>query len=421
MAFPDPAAPSAAPLTAPTAYDVNRIRWHFPALREGAAHFDGPGGSQVPDSVATAVVETLTSAISNRGAVTPAERRADRIVLAARAAMADLLAAEPGGVVFGRSATELTFHLARTISQDWGPGDEVVVSRLDHDANVRPWVLAAEARGATVRWADFDPATGELDPGVVADVVTDRARLVAVTAASNLIGTRPDLPAIADVAHASGALLWVDGVHATAHVSTDVTATGADFWVCSPYKFLGPHLGVLAAAPDLLETLHPAKLVPSSDAVPERFELGTLPYELLAGTTAAVDFLADLAQPDPAAPRRDRLVTSFAALEEHEDGLLAVLEARLRAIPGLTTYSNAKRRTPTLLVTVEGHDPQDLRAALAERGVNAPAGNFYAWECSHHLGLGAAGGLRMGLAPYTNADDVDRLATGLEEMGRTAT
>jgi cysteine desulfurase family protein (TIGR01976 family) len=404
-----------APL-APSAYDVDRIRWHFPALHEGAAHFDGPGGSQVPDTVATAVVETLTSAISNRGSVTAAERRADRVVVEARAAMGDLLSVEPGGVVFGRSATELTFHLARTLSSDWGPGDEVVVSRLDHDANVRPWVLAAEARGATVRWAEFDPSTGELAPEAVAAVVGERTRLVAVTAASNLIGTRPDLPAIAEIVHAAGALFWVDGVHATAHVLTDVPASGADFWVCSPYKFLGPHLGVLGASPALLETLHPAKLVPSSDAVPDRFELGTLPYELLAGTTAAVDFLADLALTDPSRPRRERLVASFAALEAHEDALLATLEARLRAIPGLTAYSNAQRRTPTVLVTVEGHDPQDLRTALAERGVNAPAGSFYAWECSHHLGLGPAGGLRMGLAPYTNADDVDRLATGLEEI-----
>jgi len=400
----------------PSAYDVDRIRWHFPALREGAAHFDGPGGSQVPDAVATAVVETLTSAISNRGTVTAAERRADRIVVEARAAMGDLLAVDPGGIVFGRSATELTFHLARTLSSDWGPGDEVVVTRLDHDANVRPWVLVAEARGATVRWAEFDTSTGELTPDAVQAVVSRRTRLVAVTAASNLIGTRPDLPAMAEIAHAAGALLWVDGVHATAHVLTDVPASGADFWVCSPYKFLGPHLGVLAASPGLLDTLHPAKLVPSSDAVPERFELGTLPYELLAGTTAAVDFLADLALTDPSRPRRERLVTSFAALEAHEDALLATLEARLRAIPGLTAYSNAQHRTPTLLVTVEGHDPQDLRVALAERGVNAPAGHFYAWECSHHLGLGAAGGLRMGLAPYTSADDVDRLATGLEQV-----
>ncbi|WP_323095444.1 cysteine desulfurase-like protein [Intrasporangium sp. YIM S08009] len=410
------------------AFDVDRVRSHFPSLRSGAAHFDGPGGSQTPDVVARAVADTMTSSISNRGTVTPAERRADAVVLDARAAIGDLLGADPRGVVFGRSATELTFHLARTLSAGWGPGDEVVVSRLDHDANVRPWVLAAEARGATVRWVGFDPATGELDASDVAAAVCDRTRLVAVTAASNLIGTRPDLPAVADVAHDAGALLWVDGVHSTAHVSTDVAAAGADFWVCSPYKFLGPHLGALAARPELLETLHPAKLVPSTDAVPERFELGTLPYELLAGTTAAIDFLATLDSDESDASgtadasasgtrtRREALVASFAALEAHEDALLATLEERLRAVPGLTVWSNAKRRTPTLLFTLDGLDPQAVREGLAERGVNAPAGHFYAWECSHHLGLGAVGGVRAGLAPYTSADDVERLARGVEEI-----
>jgi cysteine desulfurase family protein (TIGR01976 family) len=330
--------------------------------------------------------------------------------------MADLLGADPRGIVYGRSATALTYDLARAMAKGWGPGDEVVVTRLDHDSNIRPWVQVAEAVGATVRWVDFDPESGELPTAAVAGVLSDRTRLVATTAAGNLIGTRPDTAAISEAAHAVGALHWVDGVHATAHLAVDVAALGADVWTCSPYKFLGPHCGVLAADPALLETLHPDKLLPSSDAVPERFELGTLPYELLAGTTAAVDFLADLALTDPSRPRRERLVASFAALEEHEDALLATLEGRLRAIPGLTAYSNAKHRTPTLLVTVEGRDPQELRAALAERGVNAPAGHFYAWDCSHHLGLGATGGLRMGLAPYTNADDIDRLATGLEEI-----
>ena len=399
-------------------YDVERIRSQFPALLEGAAHFDGPGGTQTPEAVAGAVASTMTSAVSNRGTVTASERRADSIVRTARDAMGDLLGADPGGIVFGRSATELTFHLARTFAQGWGPGDEIVVSRLDHDANVRPWVLAADAVGATVRWLEFDPASGELATDDVARLVTRRTRLVAVTAASNLIGTRPDLPAIADLAHEAGALLWVDGVHATAHVLTDVPASGADVWVCSPYKFLGPHLGALAARPELLETLHPAKLVPSTEAVPERFELGTLSYELLAGTTAAVDFLADLVP--GAGTRRQRLARSFAALEEHEDALLARLEQRLRAVPGVTVWSNAKRRTPTLLFTLDGHDPQDVCIGLAERGVNAPAGNFYAWECSHHLGLGAAGGLRAGLAPYSNADDVERLAQGVEEIARVA-
>ncbi len=397
-------------------YDVAAVRAHFPALLEGAAHFDGPGGTQTPDTVGAAVADALTSAVANRGAVTPAERRAESIVVAARAAMGDLLGLAPEGVVFGRSATELTFIVARTLAAGWGPGDEVVVSRLDHDANVRPWVLCAEAAGATVRWVDFDPTSGELTPDDVAAVVGPHTRLVALTAASNLIGTRPDLPAIASVVHDVGALFYVDGVHATAHVLTDVPASGADFWVCSPYKFLGPHLGVLGARPETLEPLHPAKLLPSSDAVPERFEFGTLPYELLAGTTAAVDFLAGLASSGPDDGRRDRLVASFATLEAHEDGLLEWLEPRIRALPGVTVHSNAERRTPTLLFTSDRMSPQAIREALAEVGVNAPAGSFYAWETSHHLGLGADGGVRVGLAPYTDRSDVERLVDGLTDV-----
>ena len=394
-------------------YDVDAVRARFPALLEGAAHFDGPGGTQSPDTVAAAVAGMLTAAVANRGFVTAAERRAESCVVEARAAMGDLLGLDPGGIVFGRSATELTFMVARTLSAGWGPGDEVVVSRLDHDANVRPWVLAAEAAGATVRWVAFDPSTGELTPDDVAQVVGPRTRLVALTAASNLIGTRPDLPAIAALAHTAGALFYVDGVHATAHVLTDVPASGADFWVCSPYKFLGPHLGVLGAAPATLDGMHPAKLLPSTDAAPERFELGTLPYELLAGTTAAVDFLGGMAPAEAGASRRQRLVASYAALEAHEDELLAWLEPRIRALPGVRVYSNAPHRTPTLLFTADHVPPPAIRAALAEVGVNAPAGNFYAWEPSHHLGLGAEGGVRVGLAPYTDRSDVERLVDGL--------
>jgi len=397
-------------------YDVAAVRSHFPALREGAAHFDGPGGTQTPDVVAEAVATMLTSAVANRGSVTAAERRADRIVHEARAAMGDLLGVVPEGIAFGRSATELTFLVARTLSQGWGPGDEVVVTRLDHDANVRPWVIAAEHVGAAVTLADFEPLTGEL-PGIdIAHVVSERTRLIAVTGASNLIGTRPDLCGLAEIAHAVGAQLYVDGVHSTAHVFTDVEASGADFWVCSPYKFLGPHLGVLGARPETLEALRPAKLLPSTDTVPERFELGTLPYELLAGTTAAVDFLAGLAPSEKGASRRERLASSYAALEEHEDELLAWLEPRIRALPGVRVYSNARRRTPTLLFTSDRVPPQTIRAALAEVGVNAPAGNFYAWEPSHHLGLGAEGGVRVGLAPYTDQSDVERLVEGLTDL-----
>ena len=395
-------------------YDVAAVRAQFPALRSGTAHFDGPGGTQVPEAVARAVAETLTSSIANRGRITAAERLADDVVLGARSAVADLLGADPRGVVFGRSATQLTFGLAGTLANGWGPGDEVVVSRLDHDANVRPWVLAAEAAGATVRWAAFDPATGELTADDVAEVLTARTKLVAVTGASNLIGTRPPVAEIAALVHGAGALLAVDGVHLTAHATDDVRALGADFFTCSPYKFLGPHCGVLAAAPELLETLAPAKLLPSSNDVPERFELGTLPYELLAGTTAAVDFLAGLG--DGTGTRRERLLAGMGALEQYEDGLREHLEAGLADLPGVHLWSRAGHRTPTVLLTFDGHAAADAFRFLAERGVNAPAGHFYAIEASRWLGLGDTGGLRAGLAPYTDRDDVDRLLAGLREF-----
>jgi cysteine desulfurase family protein (TIGR01976 family) len=400
-----------------TSYDVARVRSHFPQLQEGdglgAAHFDGPGGSQTPEPVARAVYDVLAGPLANEGEATPAERNATRAVRRGREAMADLLNADPRGVVFGRSMTQLTMDLARTLSRGWGPGDEVVVTRLDHDSNVRSWTIAAERAGATVRWVDFDPESGELDPGQVESVLSDRTRVVAITAASNLIGTRPDLAAISGPVHEAGALLHVDGVHLTAHASVDVTALGADVFVCSPYKFLGPHCGVLAARPDLLETLRPDKLRPASDAVPDRFELGTLPYELLAGTAAAVDFLADLVPGEGS--RRERIVASYAALEEHEDRLRRRIEEALTELPGVTLRSRAARRTPTLLLTFADHHPQDVRRQLASRNVNAPAGSFYAYEASRHLGLGDEGGLRIGLAPYTDDADVDRLLDGLRE------
>jgi cysteine desulfurase family protein (TIGR01976 family) len=395
--------------------DVAAVRAHFPALAAGAAHFDGPGGSQVPDVVAAAVAATLTAPMANRGSVTRAERNAEAVVLAARAAVADLVDGDPGGVVFGRSATALTYEFSRVLSAGWGPGDEVVVTRLDHDANIRPWVQAAQDRGATVRWAEFDPGSGELDSGAVGMLISERTRLVAVTGASNLIGTRPDLGAISGQAHAVGALTWVDGVHLTAHAPVDVADLGADFYACSPYKFLGPHCGCVIAAPALLETLHPDKLLPSTDAVPERFELGTLPYELLAGTTAAIDFLADLGA---GGNRRGRLVTAMDAIEAHEDRLRERIENGVHDLPGVTLWSRAKRRTPTQLLTFEGRSTADAYRFLAERDVNAPAGSFYAIEASRWLGLGDTGGLRVGLAPYNDDEDVDRLLSGLTAFTR---
>jgi cysteine desulfurase family protein (TIGR01976 family) len=399
-------------------YDVAAVRAHFPALGEGIAYFDGPGGSQTPAPVAQAVATTMLRGISNRGHRTATERRADAVVTQARAAVGDFLNTDPGGVVFGRSMTQLTFDLARTLAKDWGPGDEVLVSRLDHDGNVRPWVIAATAAGATVRWIDFDPETGELTLADVAAHLSPRTRLVALTGGSNLIGTRPDLPPIAAAVHATGALFFVDGVHLSAHAAVDVEALGADVFVCSPYKFFGPHCGVLAARPSLLESLRPDKLLPSTDDVPERFELGTLPYELLAGVTAAIDFLAALS-PDAQGTRRARLEASIAASDRHETRLRERIEREVSTRPGVTLHSRAAHRTPTLLFTFDGRPADDAYRFLAERGVNAPAGSFYAYEPARRLGLGPAGGLRVGLAPYTDDTDVDRLIEGLERFTRT--
>ncbi|WP_413755500.1 cysteine desulfurase-like protein [Streptomyces sp. MMBL 11-3] len=396
-------------------YDIGALRARFPALDAGIAHFDGPGGTQTPQPVIRAIADALTRPLSIRGRLTPGERNAEAIVTGARRAMADLLGAQPTGIVFGRSATQLTYDFAHTLAKTWTPGDEVVVTRLDHDANIRPWVQAAARTGATVRWADFDPATGELTADDVRAVLSPRTRLVAVTAASNLIGTLPPIAGISALAHDVGALAYVDGVHYAAHAPVDLERLGADFFVCSPYKFFGPHHGVLAARPELLETLWPDKLLPSTDAVPERFELGTLPYEFLAGTEAAVDFLAGL-EPDAEGTRRQRLGAAFTALEAHEHSLRAQLDKGLSALPGVRIHSRAAHRTPTLLLTFESRPAAEAYPFLAERGVHAPAGSFYAIEASRRIGLGDTGGLRVGLAPYNDEEDIERLLTGLAEF-----
>ena len=401
-------------------YDVDRVRARIPALKDGTAFFDGPGGTQMPDIVADAMADLLKAGVSNRGTVTAAERRAEDAVQAARMAGADLVNGDPRGIVFGRSMTELTFEVARTLAQSWGPGDEIVVTRLDHDGDVRPWVTYAERTGATVRWAPFDPRTAVMTPDDVLRLVNANTRLVAVTGASNLLGTRPDVAAIGAQLASSDALFFIDGVHLTAHAAVDMEAMGADFYACSPYKFLGPHCGMVAASPALLETMHPDKLRPSTDQVPERFELGTLPYELLAGVTAAVDFLADLVPGDESTmSRRERLVRSMRALEEYEDSLHMRMRAGLEEIEGVHLYGHAPLRTPTELFSVDGVDSADVYRGLAERGVNAPASSFYAIEASEWIGLGSRGAVRVGLAPYTNSDDVDRLLDGVAELAGT--
>jgi cysteine desulfurase family protein (TIGR01976 family) len=392
-------------------YDVETVRAQFPALAEGLAHFDGPGGTQVPEAVATAVAGALRSAVSNRHGDFASSARADAIVDDARAAVGDLLGSDPGGVFFGPSMTANTYVLARALGATWQPGDEVVVSRLDHDADVRPWVQAAARAGATVRWAEFDEKTCELPAEQYDELLTERTKLVAVTAASNAVGTRPDVRDIADRAHTVGALLHVDGVHATPHGTVDVRALGADFYSCSAYKWYGPHVGVTVADPALLATLTPDKLVPSSDEVPDRFEFGTPAFEQLAGVTAAVDWIASLGS---GATRRERVVDAMRLITAHEDEVFARLRDGLAARDDVTLVGAPVRRTPTIAFTVAGRSPQQVARALGERGVCVWAGNYYAVELMRALGLEDGGGaVRAGVVCYSTTDEVDRLLGAL--------
>jgi cysteine desulfurase family protein (TIGR01976 family) len=384
------------------------VRPEFPALAEGLAQFDGPGGTQVPGVVADAVAAAYRSAVSNRHGGFTSSDRADEIVAAARQAAADLLGADPRGVIVGQSMTANTFVLAGALAKSWRPGDEVVVSRLDHDANIRPWVLAAARAGATVRWVDPDVAT-DLHPESYDDVLTDRTRLVAVTAASNATGSRPDLAAIAAKAHAVGALVHVDGVHATPHAPVAWDAAGADFWACSAYKWYGPHLGLTVADPALLETLQPDKLLPSSDDVPDRFELGTSQFAQLVALTAAVDWIASLGS---GATRREQVLAAVATMAQHEEAVFAVLLAGLRDRSDVRLVGDPSRRTPTVAFTRDGETPQQTAARLAEQRVAVWAGHYYAVELMQLLGL-PDGAVRAGVVAYTDLDDVERLLSAL--------
>src|SRR5262245_13244009 len=303
-----------------------------------------------------------------------------------REAVADLVGGVPEGVVLGPNMTTLTYRIAAALAATWLPGDEVVVSRLDHDANIRPWMQAAERAGAVVRWAEIDTATGELPAEQYASLLGDRTKLVAVTAASNILGTRPDVAASIEMARAAGALSYVDGVHATPHGPVDIGALGADFYVTSAYKWSGPHIGALISDPSLLETLHADKLEPAPDEVPDRFEYGTPPFADLAGVAAAVDHLAGL---DDAASgtRRERILASMAAAEAHEQQLFGVLLGGLEAMQHVTTYGKAPRRTATAYFTLSGKSPRQVAEHLADRRVNVWNGDNYAWELTGALGI----------------------------------
>lgn len=398
------------------AFQIEVARAGYPALAEGFAHFDAAAGSLVARAAADAAHAVMTAAVANRSAAFEPGRRSIRIVEQARAAVADLLGAQAEGVVFGSSATSLTYLFSRTLAQTWRPGDEIVVSRLDHDANVRPWVQAASAAGAAVRWASFDLETGALPTGQYRDLLTERTRLVALTAGSNANGAIPAVATISALAHKVGALCYVDGVHATPHVPTDVAALGADFYVTSAYKWSGPHLAACAADPALLETLRPWKLVPSPDRVPERFEHGTPNFAGLAAMTAAVEHIAGL---DPAATgtRRERVLQSMAAVRGYESEVFAELVKGLAEVPGIWIVPAPEHRCPTIAFRLDGQDPADTAAALGERGVCVFSGDYYAAEFFTALGIRDSGGaVRASIYHYTTSADVERLLEGVRAI-----
>lgn len=377
---------------------------------------DGAAGTQSPNEVIDAIASAYRDGTSNAGGAFATSRRADELTWAAREAVADLVNGDPAGVVLGPNMTTLTYRFARTFADGWAVGDNIVLSQLDHDANVRPWVQIAARSGADVRWAEVDIETGELPAGQYDVLVDERTRLVAVTAGSNVLGTRPDVRAITDLARSRGALSYVDGVHSTAHGVTDIQAYGCDLYATSAYKWVGPHVGCVIAAPELLEGLHPDKLASSSNVVPERFEWGTPSFHNFAGVRAAVDHLAGL-DDEASGSRRERLVTSLGAAEEHEQALLADLLEALGADPRITVYGRAEHRTSTVYFTVDGLTPEQTAEALAKLDVNVWSGHNYAWEVTEAMGIRDSGSaVRASIEHYTSTEDVRRLLTALKDI-----
>ncbi|MBV9607734.1 MAG: cysteine desulfurase-like protein [Solirubrobacterales bacterium] len=396
---------------------LEAIRSEFPGLLEGEVRLDGAAGTLVPTAVIDAVSDALRFSMANVHGEFAASRHSTETVLTARRALADLLGGDPDGVVLGPNMTTLTFRIADTLSTSWRQGDEVVVTSLDHDANVRPWVLAAQRAGAMVRWAEFDTETGELPVAAFDGLIGDRTRLVALTAASNAIGTKPDVRAISDRAHEAGALTYVDGVHATSHGPIDIAALGADFYACSSYKLFGPHTGAVIADPWLLQALRPAKLAPAPNQVPDRFERGTPAFELLAGVSAAIDWLAGLT--DAPGARRERVLGALRAIERHLASLLDRALTGLADIPGVRTLGAADRRTSTISFVIDGHPPAEIARRLAEQHIAVWAGDNYAYELMRRFGLSDGGGaIRASIVLYNTREDVDRLLEGVAAIAR---
>lgn len=425
--------------------DVAAVRRAFPALARTqnglpVIFADNPAGTQVPQACMDAIVDYMTVANANSHGAFSASVRNDELSAAAHEAMANFLnAADPREIVFGPNMTTLTFAMSRAIGRTLKPGDEIVVTALDHDANVAPWLALQEERGAVVRIADVDLATCTLDMADLRSKITDRTRVVAVGYASNAVGTINDVATIIGWAHEVGALAYIDAVQYAPHGPIDVQALGADFLVCSAYKFYGPHQGILWGKLEHLERLSPYKVRPASDTSPDRWETGTPTYELQSGVRATLRYLAELGASYEAAAQaifpgmpgsqnhssRLPLHAAMAAIQAHERELIKRLLAGLKPLPGATLYgltdesdaSQMARRVPTVALTITGHTPRELATALGERGISTWDGNYYALTLMERLGLeGRGGALRIGLAHYNTADEVDRIVAALREI-----
>ena len=402
---------------------VAAIRDRFPALarREAGhpvAYFDGPGGTQVPREVADAMADYLLHHNANTHWEYPTSQETDAMLLEARACTADLLGCDADEVAFGNNMSTLTFHVSRALARGWQAGDELVVTELDHHANVAPWREVARERGLVVRTVRMDPARGVLDWDDLRRALTPRTRLLAIGAASNALGTITDVAAAARLAHEVGALCYVDAVHYAAHGVVDVRAWDCDFLACSSYKFYGPHAGVLFGRRALLAGLDVPKLEPAPDTVPDRLETGTQNHEGIVGTGAAVRFLASLAT---GATRRERVVHALAGLHARGDALVARLWDGLRAIDAVTLYGiapGAGARTPTVIFTVAGHTSTDVARRLVPHGIYASNGDFYALTVIQRLGQERDGVVRAGCACYTTEGEVDRLVAAVAAIAR---
>ncbi|MDP9411331.1 MAG: cysteine desulfurase-like protein [Actinomycetota bacterium] len=403
--------------------EVRSVREQFPALRrthEGrpVVYFDGPGGSQVARPAIDAMANYMERGGANLHGVFPTSTETEEILSATRQAAAAFLGATPGEIAFGANMTTLTFAISRALARDWDEDSEIVVTELDHRANVDPWTIAAAERGAKVRWIRVNPETLTLDLKDMEEKITDRTTLVALGLASNAVGTVNDVAAIADRAHEVGALVAVDAVHAVPHVPVDRDRLGADVITCSAYKFFGPHVGVTAVRRDLLERMAVYRLDPAPDCAPDRLETGTQNHEGIAGVKGALDFISSLGTGTSA---RDRFVSAMQTVEEYEAALAENLRAALRDLPGLKLYAapDGVRKTPTIAFRVEGHTPREVCEHALKDGFFIAAGDFYASTLAEKLGVRESGGfVRVGLAPYNTAEEVEGFIHSLEELTR---